>query len=234
MTLATLHVGGAPACIPVLNSPYAQAVLADSPRLYWQLQDCETGVVLFIDSSGNGFDADAQTGGPILKRQPGALTSSGDVSCRAAAATIADIQINQTISTATDDFSVDMWLMPQAGATFTLVFFQGAFANKGWSVTMKTATRAFRYNAIGVGTGIDSSALSTGVFHHIAVVRDAGIWKYYIDGVIDVANAGNHTPNTPGPAVIQECGSTVAAVEHVALYETALSAAQVAAHYAAR
>ena len=78
-----------------------------------------------------------------------------------------------------------------------------------------------------------------GAYHYIAVTKSgsgAGAVKFYVDGVavatVDVAPA-QVIQNTAVSTSFSGAGSSAADFDEFAIYPTALSAARIAAHYAA-
>lgn len=205
---------------------YVAAVLASSPRAYWQMQEASGNPQ---DSSGNALHMTSISAGADY-REP------GPIGAFAIRFTGGEGVSRATISTVVNNFTLEQWVQVQVvtGNDMGLCA-NGNLGANGWGVLIDT-TRKFQYLAGGVALGANSAlALTLSAWHHVAVVRRAGTWEYYVDGTVDTANAGTTAPNAPsGGTTAANGGSSLqAAYAHYAVYETALSAAAIAAHFAA-
>lgn len=146
-----------------------------------------------------------------------------------------DMATTAVATTVTDNFSIEMWIKlvtPYVTLNDQNVIYNGSGGSDGWGVLFD-ANDTFQYLAGGVAVGASSSAISRDAWHHIVVVRDAGTWKYYIDGAIDTASAGTHTPNTPTGTVETSASAIQRRYCHIAIYDVALTATDVSDHYTA-
>lgn len=230
-SLALTDVGGPNdiPCVPHTNSNYAAAVLADAPAVYWQLQDCSGNPV---DTSGAGLDCTANTLSANWYRQIGPLTNAvldksivmaGGGGCT-----------GPLVSVVQNGFTIEFWIKvdEQPNPNQEMVY-NGSGSFNGWGV-MREPNGKFRYLAGGVAFGAFSTAtISVGPWYHVAIVRNT-TWTYYLNGAVETANAGNTNPNVPTTTTHFFPSALQRYCAHIAIYETALSAAQIAAHYAAR
>lgn len=226
-------VSGCPS--EVLDSAYAMEVWYDEPIAYWQCQDmigppkdCTGTYPMTLVQGGSGNRNN------IAYRADGALTSSCDKSL--SVGTGGDpggvFYRMDNITTVTDDFTIETWVYMDGAPPFAdRVYWTGSYGTDGFGVYMQT-NRTFRYQLDNSTFGSNSSALADG-WHHIVVVRDAGTWKYYVDGSVDVSNAGTDTPTAPSIYTQFDVGAHQRQ-SHVAFYESVLSPTRIAAHYAAR
>jgi hypothetical protein len=231
-----------PDCTPVTTSDYAAAVLADTPKLYWQMQDCydPSGLWVCVDSSGNGLNSDANANA-IRQRQPGPLFTSTDRSFGSfyGDSAIASASFNSFLTSSVNNFSIEAWIRPSFAvgviSPISTIWYMGdnSFLSQGWSVELDPTTRKFRYVAAGVGNGAYSTQeLISGSWYHIVVKRTSGgTWRYYVNGNLDTLNAGTDTPGVPLTYFIVNFGGVIDNQAHVAYYETALSAGQVSTHF---
>jgi concanavalin A-like lectin/glucanase superfamily protein len=89
------------------------------------------------------------------------------------------------------DFTVDCWINPGgAGAPLRGIFGQNDASNSAASLSIEAAilsSNVIRFNAQGSSTfsAIGATAVTTGVWHHIAFVRSGGSLLYFLDGVLD-------------------------------------------------
>jgi hypothetical protein len=207
---------------------YANAVLASSPRAYWKCQDVSPNFP--VDSSPNGLNMTSLIGTSPQWQQPGpmadySITYQGGQGHRRAT----------QISTVTDNLTMEWWSNPSIISNQDqMIFNNGNSGTNGWGVLIDT-TFKFQYLCGGVAFGANSTAaLAANVWSHVVVVRRSGTWVYYINGSVDTANAGTDAPGTPsGPVDIGGGSSFLWSAAHIAVYETALSAGTISAHYAA-
>jgi hypothetical protein len=222
---APLLFGGAPSGVP-----YAPAVLADSPLLYWRFQET-SGVML--DSSGNGRTASVSGG--VTRGQPGPLANDpADKSAQFSGG--ADTKVWGSVPAWTSiALSVECWFYMPSGNH------HGTFAIAGWSGygigvglnDMETNGR----NLIGehtrgwMPTGIP---LSDG-WHHAALTVQGTDHRIYLDGAQVYAT----TANNDLPAADVYVGGWYdprnfdGSVDEVAIYDHALTPARIAIHYVA-
>lgn len=208
-------------------SCYSATVLADGPKAYWE---CQEASGLPQDSSGNGLHMTSQdlTGGGFGYREPGPfdygiLANGGSRFLRAA------------VSTAVNNLTLEMWVKINLVTNPT----QGIFSwNSGANGFILAVTTNFHFFIVvqGVATLSQSAvALPSGGgragWSHVVVVRDAGTWKYYLNGQVDTANAGTSTPIAPTGSTIFPGGASVqSVVAHLAMYESVLTPTQIKDH----
>lgn len=216
------------------------------PAAYWRLG--ESSGTIAGDASGHGLDATYLAG--VTLAQPGALTD-GDtaMSCNASLTGRATIPASVWTALGTGAFSVELWLN-----TNTLSLPQGH--RMAWS---SGDTTNYNYvSLIGDGAGrvfasvrlhtaqvsLDSGfAVTAGLWYHVVVTwsGDGTPIRIYVNGTLRASSANQAGPFDPGTNVGAIGGWSVAqdsqfswsgALDDVALYATALSAAQIAEHYA--
>lgn len=207
---------------------YAQAVLADSPRGFYKLDEFSG---LPQDSSGNGNHMTSNPG-------PGGT----DQEYRLAGPWAGSYGIRQrggryfsrnVISTQTDNFSIEVWWAFEAAGGDDVVVCNGSRSADGWGIDYNSATGNIRAIYGNVAFEGNSSAFAdVSEWNQIVLTRDSGTTKYYFNGALDTANAGTDTPLTP--VTRWQIGSNVQVQgiwSNVSLYNTALSLARVSAHY---
>lgn len=207
---------------------YVAAVLADNPKAFWQCQDASGGAV----DSIAGFDLNSEVGTPDYG-QPGPMD---DLSIRFVGGD--GLRRAGPVSTVVQNLTMEMLVAPQAvGGTAQIYFYNGNAGANGWGIVTNEISNQFRYKVLCGGVAFlgNGSTPATNVFSHIVATRAASIWTYYLNGVVDNANAGTATPGAPSGSFtsIGTSNSFQLAMAYVAVYETSLSAGQVAAHYAA-
>ena len=228
------------------SAPYAQALLADSPVHYWRMSDTGTTVLDAVGDWDGTYAAGTSKGqaGALLNESDSATSFSGTSTGYAVTATG-----KPTVGPST--FSVEAWFKTSSISGGKIV---------GWgNATTASSTSYDRHiyiNGTGQVTfGVYSGAAKTitsgtgyndGQWHHVvgAVDQNTGM-TFYIDGRRIGAVTGPMTPEqTTGYWHIG--GDTVGTwpnypssrylngtIDEVAVYPTALTPTQVAAHYTA-
>lgn len=144
------------------------------------------------------------------------------------------------VSTVTNNITMSAWIKLTAITGSNQHFFQnGASDGNGYILMVKSTTGKIRIDLSFVA-GLDStSAITPGVWTHVACVRNAGTWQLYINGVADGGTIGNG-PNSPSTNTTIGASKTSGGVagsffgglmDDVRFYERALSAAEIAALY---
>jgi hypothetical protein len=109
-------------------------------------------------------------------------------------------------------------------------------AANGYLVGIQQTLKWFGVMPNVANLAFSTGTLAVGTWKHVVMVRDAGTWKYYLNGTIDTANAGVGAPIAPSGAVTgihNNTSSFDCRYAHVSIHETALSASTIAAIYAA-
>jgi len=205
------------------------AVLANSPVAYWPMQEASG---FFQDFSGNGHHCTTSTFAGSQLGQPG--PGSNDI------LSVSGLSVSQTcpvVSTAVSNISFETWFCIDARPSTD----QG-LCNTGVGLTGFTLLTGANGNTLtnrSVCQGVAfmsnfSQNFTIGTWYHCVVVRAAAVWSYYINGLVDTANAGSTGPNAPAvtTAIGGSQGNTVRQT-NVAMYNTVLSVADALKHYQA-
>ncbi len=218
------------------GASYRSVVVADGPLAYWRLDEPMgywNDLFSAQDYSGNGRALTYGTSG-ITHAAGGALGDGDHASTGANAGPIA---------TATSVFhpvggaarSIEVWFKRTALQYDALVAWGQsqdalfALPSNGTSIEYWLAT--------GNTVHANTTNLSDGSFHHAVFTYDGATGKIYVDGVLLVTQTITINSNASSPL---QLGSDrfnehlTGSLDDVALYDYALSGAQVAAHYAAR
>jgi hypothetical protein len=236
-----------------LQSLYAQAVLADHPLGYWRLD--ETNGLVAYDSVGgnNGVYTNTLLGQPgdkFVDAHPavvfGVLAPSNSY--------VGGIPIDFS-TTGNAEFSVEAWVAAGPQTSDAGIITKG-YGSGGEQFTLDTGsdggnpTHAFRFfvrNQSGTAYAAYGSMAPDGKWHHLVGVCDQsnGVVKLYIDGVTNATGAipsgsgllssasavtfGARQLSASSSYNLQFAGTN----EEFAIYNYALSAAQVRNHFAA-
>jgi hypothetical protein len=99
----------------------------------------------------------------------------------------------------TRDFTVDFWFN-QTSNTGNRCFFDTRYStNNGFALYSSTSgDNRLRYVSNGGPTVVGTTALTNGVYHHVAVVRYDGVVKVYLNGALEmsVADTTNYSGTT--------------------------------------
>lgn len=211
-----------------IRDNYVAAVLADSPYLLWEMQDASGELQ---DTSGNSRPSTAHAGTPDYQ-QAGPM---GDYSVH--------MTSNEFFSTngayalpQTDNWTLEIWMYRVSDLVATYVWENGLAAGQGFSIFIDSTN-----HLVGLANNVAlltaGSIIPINTWKHVVIKRASTIWTYYINGVIDLANAGTTSPGSPSPYVI--AGPIVNGtggelnLAYGAIYDHPLSDARVAAHFAA-
>jgi hypothetical protein len=216
---------------------YLATVLADSPLAYWKLD--ETTGTNAADSSGNGH-AGTYEGSPTLGVAP-LITTGKSVTF----GTSKDVAVASVFSipTATSPFTFEAWIKTATVATRPIISGRNsgsANANLDFEVR-NTGTLSItpRDNAgAGIVTVQSPGVVNDNVRHHVVATRSAAkLWTLYIDGASVATGSdtmGTGITNLDLAYIAFEGRNLVYfdnTIDEVAVYQTALSAARVLAHW---
>jgi len=234
-----------------LGGSYRQEVSNDAPLLWWRLTENSGASADGIRDSSNNTRHGVIEGGPIFPvytdvptAESGAAMSFTNGYIRRSPGTFADF---------TGAFTVEYWIKRNGspGAAESIVRKKGvggADGLKGWSTTLDTSGRALftirnaadSANAFSFNT---TGSVCNNAWHHIVCTWDgttgANGAKIYVDGAVN-AQATASTASVSVATTIFYVGATdgflfpyTGLLGEVVIYSGALSAARIAAHYAA-
>jgi hypothetical protein len=216
----------------VVGKSYQDTILADSPVLYWRLG--EASGTSAVDISASGYNG-TYTSSPTLS-QTGALTADSDKS-------VVFTGSNYVIQTSTGNLtgsspsteSIEMWVKPTSVGT-SMGLYQTANG-----LTSPTPTRLLQVATNGkvralpcnvAYTDYTTSALSSGAWTHIVWTRNGTTNLIYINGTQETSNSISATCGMQSTYLANGFpGYFSGAIDEFAIYNTTLSAGQVAAHY---
>ena len=206
---------------------YVAAVLADSPLGFYQLDET-TG--LAQDSSGNAAHMTATAGTTKGYRVEGPMPGAFGIYMIGGASFSRAV-----LTTAVNNWTLEVWAKIVATGGDDTVLLNGVRASSGYSLDIIDATKHLRALYGGVAFQRTSTgAIVVNDWTHLAIVDRASALEYYVDGVLDSTGAETAAPNAP--ATKSQIGSDAAvscALSMAAFYNTPLTAARIAAHFAA-
>jgi len=197
---------------------------------YWRLD--EGSGTTADDSSGNGRDGTYTNG--VTLGSTGALAGDSDTAASFDGS-------NDSVQVADDSalrldgsFTIEFWAR-QLSFVNSLpgILYKGQGTPHGFEIWADSSGELWfrRHNRI-VGSG--SGAL-TGSFRHFVVTYDGTNARWYVDGALNATAAVNLPPNNDSTDLeigkADDYGQNV--IDEVAIYDTALSATRIAAHYTA-
>jgi len=207
-------------------------VLADNPIAYWRLG--EGSGTTAADASGNGRNG-VYTGGVTLG-VPGALNGDTDTADRFDGVDDSVQVPDDSALSLNGSWTIEFWARqityPDNG--FAGLLYKGDGGSKnGYSLWVDPYGGMWLWrknDAISSGVGALTSS-----FRYFVLTYDGTNAQWYVDGVLTSTTAASWPANT-GTAALAIGKSDVYGnddIDEMALYNSALSAAQIAAHYAA-
>src|SRR6266851_5636292 len=228
--------------LATLPSVYASTILNDGPTAYYRFQEGASGTAADLSSNGNSA---AYSGGGITYGQASPVTDT------TAKAILFDGVQGYVVTPSLGygfGWSVEMWFKAASPATLRINMV-GSDQNQvpNWLLALDTAGSVYQQFAAVAGPASSfvssASGYANGAWHHVVFTWAlSGIQGLYMDGVVVAVSSGHVIPAFPvsgltiGPGDEVLGGSAIPlATAEVAFYAgTALSASQVASHYAAR
>lgn len=210
---------------------YAQEVLADSPIAFWRLG--ESSGTTATDSVGSY--PMTYVGSPTLG-VTGAVPGNTAITTAAGKYAIR----NSAVLTGAMPFTLEAWIKTTSPGKNILVV--GKTTNKSSGIATDINGKAVCFgngNAQTYYSAVSSASVNDGNWHHIVgVIRDTG-YEIYVDGSLSGSYAVSRGASTDyNQAVIAGwlagVDNHIGFIDECAVYPTALSAARIAAHYAAR
>ena len=224
---------------------YGKAVIADSPALYYRLD--EPSGAAAIDYSGNGDDG-IYYGGSATAETYGVtspVTNTGDTAVTFDGAAGSNAASSQSFNNPTV-YAEELWFNTTTTNGGKLIGFgsnqSGASGSYDRHVYMENSGQLTfgTYNG-NVNTTTSSASYNDGKWHYLAATQDGGGMKLYVDGQLVGTNPHADAQSYSGYWRIGgdnlsgwSNGSYFAgSIDEAAVYSTALNQAQISAHYSA-
>lgn len=210
---------------------YASTILADAPRQYFQLDE-SSGPAAY-DSSPS-----AESGsyaGPVVYGAAGPLRSETSTAISLPGGTAsAGVQLPDPGITSGKSFSLEAWVYPASSQDYMTIW---GYSGTHRLLLSSTGLLLTQFD----GNYFSKHTLSRDAWHYVAFVYDAAAQSasYYIDGTLDSSTpipASYATFRSPYYAGQYDTGSAYkwkGSLAQIAFYDTPLTSAQVANHYAA-
>ncbi len=246
-TRVSAHYNAGAARVPT-PPPYVAAVMADSPIAFYRLN--ETYGTVAADSSGNGhnatYGAGVTHGGPALVAGDTSAVFPGGT---ASAATVVTSPKDAALAVGSDGrpFSAELWVNVPASVSGTQTIWQqswgsSALPNPAYIALNGGSSPFFTVQINASGTTLTAYAPATlGTPNHVVLTWDTHTLTAYVNG--NPSSGGTASAplvNYSSPYVGFAIGGPLDAhtgyqgsVSEFALYQTALTAARVNAHYSA-
>lgn len=243
-----------------LDEIYGEAVLADSPYAYWRLADDLPIATSATDSSGNGYDGDwkgtPSATGSLIADGPGAVSLDGsDVTGTSGDHVSSDGMVASGVTLAAAPLSVEAWVKTgKYGTNVSFICGQTHVVSTTFvadfvlAMANSTGLPQFHAQVGGINVTLTGSTVlrDTGVHHLVGTVDSSRNCRLYVDGVLEagptaagsttaVDSSGSFRVGKPPVGADPGAGSSYKPFKgdvcEVAVYDSALSAARVLAHY---
>jgi Concanavalin A-like lectin/glucanases superfamily len=214
-------------------SAYEQAVLADHPVSYWPLTD-PAGSSSVQDLTG--LTPGVAEGGATAGSVPGPIAGTTAFSFDGQSCSGVNLDSGAS-SLAQPNMSVEAWVQTTSGSN-GIVF---RWRSHGYG--LYPTDFSLYPGGNGAGASISTTPAGDGAWHYIVGTYDGSNIDFYVDGVLAASTPATGTPQYDPPGYVaigrdaNACDGVVPSfqgnIAQVATYSYALTAAQVAAHYAA-
>jgi hypothetical protein len=211
---------------------YQSEVLADTPRVYYRLDESSG---LPQDSSGNGLHITNVDGVPTYG-VAGALPSDPSATALSFAGAADLERTDNALLDLADTFTLEAWI--KRGSTSSSAF--GIVSKGTGAYYMRINNNALNLLRSNIADIVSSTTTitDTTTWHHVACTKTGATAKLYIDGVdvtgsVSDSTCANNTEDLNIASDIASVERFNGAIDEVAVYATALSQARVLAHYQA-
>lgn len=225
------------------GSVYAHTILADGPIAYYRLD--ESGGSVAADSSGNGYNAAYI--GTFKFGVAGALANDPDTAVGFVAANHCHIAQASTVFdfAGTAPYTFEVWVNPSLlDASFRRIISKEnnpSTTRDGYELmVLDTSITAERWGGGHAQAATYSTPLPLDTYSQVAMTFDGTVLRLYVNGY-DVATGSSPvepivqvtTPLTIGEPAYTQASDFAGAMDELAIYDKALTGAQIMAHYQA-
>lgn len=224
---------------------YSAEVLADTPKLFWKLQDASGNPV---DSSGGGFNADTSFGTVSYQARTGPFST--DYGLRLGSGTAkGGFSRSVSVSTVNNPWSIEIWVYPvtMPGSLDSVLCGNSNRANDntgggtgGYEMATPSTGSKLHLGLPNVGDEPDmTNSLALNAWNHVVMTKasgSGGTVKYYFNGASDNASVTIDNPAAGSGTRTMKVGCNFGSnydlyVAYFAVYEIELSSSRVSAHY---
>ena len=209
------------------NATYNSAISADAPIAFWSFD--ETTGTTAADSAGtaqNGIYENATLG------QTSAFTNLGTCVLFNGTNTRVRMPFDAAFNLGAGDFSVELWYKTTTTNRGDMFNFKAGAVDFGMFANVSGANTASGWH----NGSLQAGTAAVNSWHHMVYVRQANVISLYINGTFISSQADAQSMSASTDIIIganQTSAWFLGNIDEVAYYGTALSAARVAAHYAA-
>jgi PKD repeat protein/glucose/arabinose dehydrogenase len=214
------------------TQPYPDAVTADSPQLYWRLGQTSGS---FTDASGHGNDG-VGGGTGILRGQPDVVNANSDGSVKFTDAA-SNITLASPSGLSSSAVSAEVWFKTGAQANWIdlLSHNWGGTGGQGYALFSDASGTAYFgiWQSGGTQQLLAAPGLQTNTVYHLVGTYDGNVMRLYVNGaLVGSKTVGALTLNTSASVFTGRVDTTAGVfMDELAVYNTALSATRVQAHY---
>lgn len=236
------HVSGGPADSGTADAAgFAGAVVADGPLIYLRLDETDGNVAHdLVDGGANGTILGNVALGKMGALADGNAAMSFDgIDCGIDLGSVAQFPGNAP-------YSVEAWIQPGlASHTYYEIAarWKAPPGPEGWNLFYSSDSIQFSREALGSLPGVvKTREPDFDTYHHVVATYDGSALAIYLDGHLEATTDAELalTSGTIPPLMVGAAnGSTTTSpmyglIDEVAIYDHALDASRVAAHFAAR
>src|SRR5262245_49840626 len=206
-------------------SAYSDKGIADGAVAFWRLNETSGTTAVDIKGGNNGTIS-----GGVTLNQPGG-TSDGDKAMAFNGSTGTIVSSAMTIPAAC---TIEVWANTTASTpSVFLPFISTRVAGAGVLLSNLNNKFTVYVNEAGGQILASSPLINDGAWHHLVYVTDGAQTWLYIDGLQRVQQSLIHNAQTDVVRFARDTstGYQAATIDDVAIYPTALTAAQIKAHY---
>jgi BNR repeat-containing family member/Concanavalin A-like lectin/glucanases superfamily/PKD domain len=206
------------------SDAYREAVLADGPAGYWRLGE-HAGATSRHELGGPA----GLFGGRFVLGQQGVLGPLGDT---AASFDGLSGEIEVSSPALSTDGTLEGWFRWRSGTAVM----RDSTETRGWLLAFEgEGTLRYRLGGSGYDTEIPIGQIRDGAWHHIVATKDDGLVRLYVDGGEVHEDDDAADTLSVGPWHVMRNGSrdvySDGEADEIAVYTSALSAAEVKHHY---
>lgn len=221
---------------------YVDEVMADSPLTWWRLNTPVTNAGTFADASGGGHPATISAGSSDLAAQPGPQLVAGAGQSYAKTGASPGGAIASSMPTVSGSYSVEAWLQTTDAGSIREILAQDN-GPRLYQLRLESGKPSFTNIRGTIVAVIGPTSIADGIRHHLVATVDSTTSTNNIKLYLDGSLIGTGSASSTGSINIAACLGCYAGpssnpsqqfagnLADLAVYNSALSAARVAAHW---